>query len=110
MLPSVHRLRKSEDFRLIRRTGKKYVYEGLIIHISQGFFGDQPTKVGVTAGKDCGNSVVRHRLSRKIRGAMAPLVDQLPVGSGIVVRALPAALKEFDIRGSLVDFTHKVGA
>ncbi len=110
MLPLTHRLRTTEDFRVIRRAGKKYVYEGLIVHIYQGFFGDQPTRVGITTGKDCGNSVARHRLSRRIRGAMASLVDQLPVGSGVVIRALPTATEEWDIHGALADFTRKVGS
>jgi ribonuclease P protein component len=110
VLPSHHRLRKSEDFRAIRRTGKKYVYPGFIIHISQGFFGDQSTKIGITAGKDCGNSVARHRMSRRIRGAIAPLVHQLPPGSGVVIRALPAAADDGDLQGSLKNFTVKVGS
>ncbi len=110
MLPSHHRLRKSEDFRAIRRMGRKHVYPGFIIHIYQGFFGDQPTKVGITVGKDCGNSVARHRMSRRIRGAIAPLVHQLPSGSGVVIRALPAAAQEPDLQGSFKDFTVKVGS
>ena len=108
LLPSVHRLRKTEDFRLIRRRGKKYVYQGLIIHISQGYFGEGPSQIGITVGKDCGNSVARHRLSRRIRGAMSSVVDQLPQGSGVVIRALPTATENIDIAAELIDFSIKV--
>ena len=108
MLPAIHRLRKSEDFKKIRRSGRKYVYPGLIIHISQGIFIGSPSRVGITVGKDCGNSVARHRLSRRIRGAVAPVVTHLPPGSGVVIRALPTATEDFDITAALGDFLRKV--
>jgi len=101
MLPAVHRMRSSEDFRQVRRRGRKYLAPGLVVHISQGFFTPGVSKVGITVGKDCGNSVARHRLSRRIRGAMSPLVSQLPAGTGVVIRALPQPGGGVDIGSSL---------
>lgn len=91
MLPRQHRLRSSEDFRAARRRGRKFVLPGLIIHVAPGYFPDSVTKVGLTVGKDCGNSVSRHRLSRRIRAAMAAVVRDIPPGSCVVIRALPSA-------------------
>ena len=38
-----------------------------------------------------GGSVVRHRVSRRLRHLLAPRLADLPAGSMIVVRALPPA-------------------
>jgi len=101
MLPAAHRMRSSEDFRQVRRRGKKFLVPGLVVHISHGFFTTGLSKVGITVGKDCGNSVARHRLSRRIRGAMSPLVSQLPPGTGVVIRALPQATEAVNLSTSL---------
>jgi ribonuclease P protein component len=41
--------------------------------------------------KAVGNSVVRHRVARRLRHLMAPRLADLPAGADVVVRALPAA-------------------
>jgi ribonuclease P protein component len=47
--------------------------------------------VGLVVGKSVGGSVVRHRVSRRLRAQLSARLDRLPAGSGTVVRALPAA-------------------
>lgn len=46
--------------------------------------------VGFVVSKAVGNAVTRNRVKRRLRAAMASRAD-LPTGSTIVVRALPAA-------------------
>lgn len=41
--------------------------------------------------KAVGNSVVRHRVSRRLRALMASRVSGLPDGTDVVLRAKPAA-------------------
>jgi len=41
--------------------------------------------------KAVGNSVVRHAVVRRLRHLVAPRLTQLPAGSRLVVRALPAS-------------------
>lgn len=89
MLAAQHRMRNSRDFQSVRRNGKKVLTSGLVIHIYPGMYGATPTRVGLTVGKDCGNAVQRHRASRRIRAAMRPVVQALPVGTGLVVKSLP---------------------
>jgi len=89
MLAAQHRMRSSGDFVVVRRRGKKVVIPGAVFHIYSGMYGDSPTRVGLTVGKDCGNSVKRHRVSRRIRAALRPIVNELPVGTGLVIKALP---------------------
>ena len=47
--------------------------------------------VGFVVSKAVGGSVVRHRVSRRLRAQVAERLDRLPVGSGTVVRALPGS-------------------
>ena len=89
MLAAQHRMRSSQDFQPVRRNGKKVLTAGLIVHIYPGMYGTTPSRVGLTVGKDCGNAVQRHRVSRRIRATMGPVLEFLPVGTGLVVQALP---------------------
>ena len=57
---------------------------------------DVPTldssKVGFVVSKTVGNSVVRHRVSRRLRHIVREQLESLPPGTLVVVRALaPAA-------------------
>ena len=51
----------------------------------------EQSKVAFAVGKNVGNSVIRHRVTRQLRHAITPLLPVLPTGSHVVVRALPAA-------------------
>ncbi len=84
------------------------VTDCLILHVFPGFYGQGPPRVGITVGKDCGNSVARHRLSRRIRGAMAQHIDALPPGSGVVIRALPGAEHTRDLSHVLASAFQRV--
>lgn len=89
MLAVQHRMRSTRDFQSVRRNGKKVLIPGLVIHIYPGMYGSTPSRVGLTVGKDCGNAVQRHRVSRRIRATMGPVLVLLPAGTGLVVKALP---------------------
>jgi ribonuclease P protein component len=48
-------------------------------------------RAGLVVSKAVGGSVVRHRVSRRLRHLLAPRLRTLPAGSVLVVRALPPA-------------------
>lgn len=48
-------------------------------------------RIGLIVNRQVGGSVVRHRVSRMLRHAAGPLVEQLPKGSRVVIRAFPSA-------------------
>ena len=48
-------------------------------------------RVGLVVGRAVGGSVVRHRVSRRLRALMAARLATLPAGSATVIRALPGA-------------------
>ncbi len=89
MLPAAHRLRVSGDFTLVQRRGTRISRPTIIVSaLSRP---ELPTRVGLSVGKSVGNSVVRHSVSRKLRHLTRPHLADLPRGTQIVVRALPAA-------------------
>jgi ribonuclease P protein component len=47
--------------------------------------------VGFVVGRAVGNSVIRHRVLRRLRHLCRERLVRLPSGSWLVVRALPAA-------------------
>jgi ribonuclease P protein component len=49
---------------------------------------DGPPKVGFIVGRAVGPAVVRNRTRRQLRHLTQPLLEQLPPGSVVVVRAL----------------------
>jgi len=48
-------------------------------------------RAGLVVSKAVGGSVVRHRVSRRLRHLLAPRLGELPPGAMVVVRALPPA-------------------
>ena len=48
-------------------------------------------RAGFVVGKAVGNSVVRHRVTRRLRAAVLEQLHRLPVSADLVVRARPEA-------------------
>ena len=48
-------------------------------------------RAGFVVSKAVGNAVVRNKVRRRLRHLVRPLLGELPGGSSLVVRALPAA-------------------
>ena len=48
-------------------------------------------RAGFVVGKAVGNSVVRHRVTRRLRAVVRVELDRLPAGADLVVRARPEA-------------------
>jgi ribonuclease P protein component len=95
MLPARHRMRSSVEFSATTRRGRRVRVGDLVIYLGRAAEPDavapDTTKVGLIVGRTVGGSVVRHQVSRRLRAQLAGLLDQLPAGSRLVVRALPGA-------------------
>ncbi|MGH3950910.1 MAG: ribonuclease P protein component [Pseudonocardiaceae bacterium] len=96
MLPTSARLRRSEEFRLVMRRGAKAGRKRLVVHAVADPYpagvdpADHPAqRAGFVVSKAVGNSVVRHRVTRRLRHLVAERLGTLPAGSSLVVRALP---------------------
>lgn len=97
MLPAANRLRTAADFRETTRAGVKSARGCVVVYLSRPAEGGGAARVGVVTSKAIGGSVIRHRAARRIRGAMAQWVPSLPLGSRVVVRALPGADKDTNL-------------
>jgi ribonuclease P protein component len=81
-------MRRSTDFASVVRGGVRARAGHVVVH-HRPDLGDRPALVGLVVGRGVGGSVVRHRVSRRLRAQLSLRLDRLPAGSGTVVRALP---------------------
>lgn len=98
MLPANARLRRREDFTKTVRRGRRAGRGSVVVYLlpsemtDAGFAGSSDTsRAGFIVSKAVGNSVVRHRVARRLRHLMRDRLTLVPAGSCLVVRALPAA-------------------
>jgi ribonuclease P protein component len=87
MLSAQARLRRSTDIATVLRRGSRHTSEFIVLHVLREA-GDS-TRVAFAVGKNVGNSVVRHRVTRQLRHLAHDEMAGLPAGSHVVVRALP---------------------
>lgn len=88
MLPRQHRLHLSADLRRVNRKGRRFVVSNAVFSV---LLLPKQTRIGVITPGKIGNSVIRHKVARKIRAAAAQFVQANPEGYEIVVRAQPGS-------------------
>lgn len=95
MLPAAHRLRTSGDFSAVLRRGQRAGGDGLlVVHVLRTPDAPtHPTRFGLVVSKAVGNSVVRHRVSRRLRALLSDRLALFEPSTDVVVRALPPAGK-----------------
>lgn len=89
MLAKTARISNSADFAKATKSGLRSTTNSLVgyLHLSNS---SHPARCGLIINKSVGNSVVRHSVARKIRHIIAANLTSLPIGSMLVLRALPA--------------------
>ncbi len=97
MLPAVHRLRSSSVFSTVTREGSRARRENVLAYC-QATHAPHAPQVGLIVGKQVGNSVARHRVSRQLRAALTHVVATWPAGTVVVLRALPGAYSSGDLQ------------
>ena len=90
MLPAAHRLTSGRTFRSVIRDGRRAGSRTLVVHLATTPGPPEP-RVGLVVGKAVGNSVVRHRVQRRLRHLVREQLDLLPVSGVLVIRATAAA-------------------
>lgn len=58
-------LKKNHDFQYVYRNGKSYANKYLVMYVLKN--NTQRNRLGISASKKVGNSVVRHRFARLVR-------------------------------------------
>lgn len=90
MLPAQARLTTAAQFAAVVRGGRRAGTRRLVVHLLPSERQVPPRAGFVVSGK-VGNSVVRHRVTRRLRPLVREQLDSLPAGTAVVIRALPSA-------------------
>lgn len=90
MLPRAARVRTAADFATISRRGGRAAAPTLVVHLLLDETAPR-RRAGFVVSKKVGNSVVRHRVVRRLRAVVGSRLGSLPDGAQLVVRALPQA-------------------
>ncbi|MGA5305255.1 ribonuclease P protein component [Nucisporomicrobium flavum] len=105
MLAAEQRLRRSTDFAAAVRGGRRAGRGTVVVHLVV----DEPAqaseaRAGFVVSKAVGNAVVRNKVRRRLRHLVRPRLSELPAGTSLVVRALPAsASASFERLGADLD-------
>jgi ribonuclease P protein component len=99
-------IKKNSDFQIVYKNGKSYANKLLIMYVHRT--GETDTRIGISASKKVGNSVIRHHVVRLIREIFRLHKDKIDTGLDIVVVVRPAA-KESDYRKLESAFRHLCG-
>ena len=92
MLAAAQRLRRSADFAAAIRGGRRVGRGTVVVHLLLEEPAQATTaRAGFVVSKAVGGAVVRNKVRRRLRHLVRPLLTELPDGSSLVVRALPAA-------------------
>jgi len=95
VLPAASKLRRSQDFAAVVRCGHRAGTRHLVVHLRVPPLPPIPTgsaaRAGFVVSTKVGNSVVRHRVTRRLRPLVLDRLTDLPAGTDLVIRALPAA-------------------
>jgi ribonuclease P protein component len=87
MLPAALRLSATTQITATLRAGRRHASPYFVLHVVKT--NDSNAKFAFAVNKKVGNSVVRHRITRQLREIVQQNLAGVPVGSHIVVRALP---------------------
>jgi ribonuclease P protein component len=90
LLSPENRLRRRSEFSDVVRRGRRASRPLLTVHLLAGA-DDTAPRAGLVVSKAVGGSVVRSRVSRRLRHQLRPVIGTLPTGTRLVVRAAPAA-------------------
>ncbi|MGO2665410.1 ribonuclease P protein component [Mycetocola reblochoni] len=90
MLDAAHKLTRADEYRRVVRRGRRLVGAVTVSHIVMN---PNPVhaRFGFIAAKSVGGAVVRNRVRRRLKAATHSVLDSVPEGTEIVVRAQPAA-------------------
>jgi len=108
VLPVSARLTSPHDFARTTKSGLRVTTQHFVgyLHLPQSEEGQSP-RAGLIIGKSVGGSVRRHRVSRQIRHALAPLLPNFPAGSLIVIRGLKAS-ESIDVQAEIREISTRL--
>ncbi len=95
-------LKKNSDFQNVYRKGKSYANKYLVMYVLEN--NSDYNRLGISASKKVGNSVVRHRMARLVRESYR--LHESIFNSGldivVVVRSSASAISYFEMESALL--------
>jgi ribonuclease P protein component len=85
-----HRLRKSTDFKRVRRAGRSFAHPLAVLSIASN--GLPISRCSISAGRALGGAVQRNRIKRRLREALRNHYPAIAPGWDIILIARPAAM------------------
>ena len=117
MLPVSARLTSPQDFARTTKSGLRVTSEHFVgyLHINpvtnnsgeNSLGANENPRAGLIIGKSVGGSVRRHRVSRQIRHALAPQLENFPQGSLIVIRGLKQGTA-VNVQGEIAEISSRL--
>lgn len=95
-------LKKNKDFQVLYKKGKSYANKHLVMYVLEN--NTTRNRIGISASKKVGNSIVRHRLTRLVRESYRLNEENFKSGLDIVIiiRVAAKEKKYQDIESSLL--------
>jgi len=81
---------RSTEFGATVNKGVRAIQPDIVVHAHRGSDLRGP-KVGLVVAKSVGNSVQRHRVSRRLRHVARTVITELDSADRVVIRALPSS-------------------
>jgi ribonuclease P protein component len=92
VLPAQNRMTRSTEFGATVSKGVRAAQPDIVVHARRCAGSEHGgPKVGLVVAKTVGNSVQRHRVSRRLRHAARSVIADLDAADRIVIRALPSS-------------------
>ena len=92
MLSRENRITRGSDFKSTVRNGRRVGSANSVVYVAPQA-SPALTRFGFIVAKSVGNSVVRHRTTRRLRAIGYRLLPVLPEGRDVIVRALPGCVE-----------------
>ncbi len=90
MLSRSHRIVTADDFRATTRAGRRVATSSAVVYLRRTDRSVE-ARFGFVVSKAVGGAVVRNLVRRRLKAIGAGVVAEVPRGTDIVIRALPAA-------------------
>ncbi|MEB3049779.1 ribonuclease P protein component [Mycolicibacter sp. MYC123] len=97
MLPAQYRMRRSADFGVTVKRGRRAVQPDIVVYgrrpepSTDVESQSSPPAVGLIIAKSVGSAVDRHRVARRLRHVARDVIGELAPAEQLVIRALPGS-------------------
>jgi ribonuclease P protein component len=93
VLSARNRMTRSTEFDTTVKYGMRAVQPDLVVHYRRGRTPEEETgpRIGLVISKSVGSAVERHRVARRLRHVVRPMLADLHRADAVVIRALPSS-------------------